>query len=175
MNHNAIIVRGRRQYWEVIEMGRVGEICFLYEKELVLVVDNRKLGYPVKGEIPKGSNILVCKWRVVWPTYDAEQHRHLKWVYNTRSQKLGNPILKRKERGETFGGAKDKANVNMTWGKAALQSRVIWVRIWRECKPVKGKQKEVHDFLRAMWIGSLGSNILLRKRWKWLSNMWTVF
>ena len=29
------------------------------------------------SEMPKCSDTLVCKWRVVRPTYDAEQHRHL--------------------------------------------------------------------------------------------------
>ena len=37
----------------------------------------------------------------------------LESVYNTRSQKLGNSILKRKERGSTCRRAKDKANVEM--------------------------------------------------------------
>ena len=28
-------------------------------------------GFPVIGEMPKCSDTLMCKWRVVGPTYDA--------------------------------------------------------------------------------------------------------
>ena len=33
---------------------------------------------PVRGETPKCSETRVCRWRAVWPIYDAEQQRHLK-------------------------------------------------------------------------------------------------
>ena len=38
---------------------------------------------PVRAEIPKWSAIYVWRSRLVWPTYDTLQHRHLK-RYTTR-------------------------------------------------------------------------------------------
>ena len=33
---------------------------------------------PARAETPKRSETRVCKWRAVWPTYNALQYRHLK-------------------------------------------------------------------------------------------------
>ena len=55
-------------------------------------------GFPVIGEMPKYSDTLVCKWRVVCrPTYDAEQHRHLNRYTTPDLKNLGALSLKGKK------------------------------------------------------------------------------
>ena len=94
---------------------------------------------PVSNEIPKWSAIRVWMSRLVWPTYDALQHRHLK-RYTTRDfRPLGILSLKEKKCARRSDGRKTKRTE--IWGKACEQSLRICVRIWRLCCPVKGRQK----------------------------------
>ena len=98
--------------------------------------------FPVIEEIPRCSDILVCRWRVVWPTYDAEQHRHLNKYTTLDLRYLGTLSLKGKK--EEIRLEERKTNLMSRWGKAALQRRLIWVRICRECIP-----ENVSKYLRS--------------------------
>ena len=53
--------------------------------------------FPVIREMPKCSDTLVCEWRVVRPTYDAEQHRHLNRYTTPDLNNLGTLFLKGKK------------------------------------------------------------------------------
>ena len=76
---------------------------------------------PVKGEIPMCSEIRVCKWRRVWPKYNAPQHWHF---LSLKGKKLDNyrPDWKIKHK--------------ETRGKAEEHNLVIWVRISPSFRPV---------------------------------------
>jgi hypothetical protein len=115
---------------------------------------------PVRAEIPKCSDTRVRKWRTVWPTYDAEQHRHLKWYTTQDLRPLG--ILSLKVRRWERRRVGRKTNLIFKWGNAEEQSREIWVRICRECKPVNGRQKYV-TFLGTEWTTALGWKTLSKK------------
>jgi hypothetical protein len=121
--------------------------------EKMLVSWGLLLVLPVKAETPRCSETRVCRWRTVWPTYDAEQHRHLK-EYTTQDLKaLGILSLNKKKLHKRRVGR--KTILMLICGKATEQRRWIWVRIWRECVPVYGRQKYT-TFLDAEWINSLG-------------------
>ena len=52
-----------RTNFEVVKVGRV--ICRVLVRERMLDMTELDDGLPVIGEIPKYSDTLVCKWRVV--------------------------------------------------------------------------------------------------------------
>ena len=64
--------------------------------------------------IPKCSDILVCKWPVVWPTYDAEQHRHLNRYTTPDLRNLGTLSLKGKKKEMRV--EERKTNQMLRWG-----------------------------------------------------------
>ncbi len=54
-------------------------------------------GCPVIGVSPMCSDTLMCKWRMVSPTYDAEQHRHLNKYTTPDLRNVGTLSLKGKK------------------------------------------------------------------------------
>ena len=75
---------------EIMEKS-LGEMAWLVWRvwAWILEVGNEVVArfLPVKGETPMCSEIRVCKWRRVWPKYNAPQHWHV-YLYTTRDFRL---------------------------------------------------------------------------------------
>ena len=69
---------------------------------------------PVTGEIAKCSETLVCRWRVVLPTDDVEQHRHLNKYTTPDFKNLGTLSLNGKK--EEMRVKEQKTNRMLRWG-----------------------------------------------------------
>ena len=59
--------------------------------------DKRVKNSTQQDDTNRGSDTLVCKWRVVCPTYDAEQHRYLNNYTTPVLINLGSLSLKGKK------------------------------------------------------------------------------
>jgi hypothetical protein len=78
----------------ILKWSKLAEWPVVFKWEKILDMTGLDDCCPVIGVSPRCSDTLVCKWRMVWPTYDAEQHRHLNKYTTPDLRNVGTLSLK---------------------------------------------------------------------------------
>jgi hypothetical protein len=98
----------------ILKSSKLAEWPIVFKWENILDMTGLDDGCPVIGVSPRCYDTLVCKWRMVWPTYDAEQHRHLNKYTIPDLRNLGTLSLKGKK--EEMRLEERKINRMLRWG-----------------------------------------------------------